>query len=77
MYFIKGYFQDLLADFDIYKPVYETLIIKTRMEPTIDTLLCYIMGQVVGIVNLMLDQAGLSVARANTQQITRNILDIY
>ena len=47
------------------------------MEPTIDTLLCYIMGQVVGIVNLMLDQAGLSVARANTQQITRNILDIY
>jgi len=59
--FIEGYFKDLLADFDIYKPVYEQLIIKTMMEPTIDTLLCYIMGQVIGTVNLMLDQAGLSV----------------
>jgi len=55
--FIEGYFKDLLADFDIYKPVYEQLIIKTMMEPTIDTLLCYIMGQVIGTVNLMLDQA--------------------
>ena len=61
MNFIKGYFRDLLADFDTYKPAYETLIIKTKMEPKIDALLCYIMGQVVGIVNSMLEQAGLSV----------------
>jgi len=36
MYFIKGYFKDLLADFDVYKPVYETLITKTMMEPSIE-----------------------------------------
>lgn len=59
--YIRAYFSDIVADFDVYKPVYETVILKTMMEPSIDALLCYIMGQVVGMVNFQLELAGLSV----------------
>ena len=61
MAYIRGYFIDIFADFDLYKPVYETMIQSTMIEPSTDTLLCYILGQVMGMVSFQLELAGLSV----------------
>lgn len=61
MTLIHAYFRGILADFDIYQPVYELVIQKTMMEPSTDALLCYIMGQIVGTVNFQLELAGLPV----------------